>query len=233
MCGRFTLRDPGKAYAAFLRRQASGLPGPRFNIAPGQVIPVIKPGANDQREVEELFWGLIPSWSKPGQKPAPLVNARAETASDKPAFREAFRHRRCIVPADGFYEWGTIGNRKVPHFFRLHGDRPFALAALWEEWRPIPGETLKTFCLLTTTANALVAPIHDRMPVIFDARGAADWLESSPDASTEELHSLLQPYPPDEMEGLAVNPLVNHVAHEGHRCLEPWVDDQPEQLSLL
>lgn len=233
MCGRFTLRDPIQAYRAFLRRQAAQLPEPKFNVAPGQMIPVIRMGENGQREVEELLWGLIPSWAKPDKKPAPIVNARAETAPDKPAFREAFRRRRCLVPADGFYEWRTANSRKVPYFFRLRGDKPFAFAAIWEEWRPKPDESARTFCLLTTDANPLLARIHDRMPVILNEDGAALWLQSPPDEAVKELAPLLRPFPAEEMEGTPVDPWVNKVDHEGPRCIEPRGDDEPEQLSLL
>lgn len=233
MCGRFTLRDPAKAYAAFLRRQLASLPPPRFNIGPGQRLSVIKAGEGGAREAEELLWGFIPGWSKPEQKPAPIVNARAESVARKAAFRDAFRRRRCIVPADGFYEWRTVEGRKRPHFFRLRHDRPFALAALWEEWRPPGEQPLRTFCLVTTDANSLLGEIHDRMPVILDEAGAARWLEISPGEPAEDLSPLLRPFPSEEMEGAPVSPWMNKVDHEGPRCLEPPADEEPEQLPLL
>jgi putative SOS response-associated peptidase YedK len=232
MCGRFTLRDPAKAYQAFLRRQVTDLPEPRFNVAPGQKLPVIRPATGGGREIEELFWGFVPPWVDPGEKPSPIINARSETAPAKPAFREAFRRRRCIVPADGFYEWRREGGGKAPYFFRLHNDRPFALAALWEEWHPRAGETVQTFCLLTTGANALLAPIHDRMPVMLDEAGAARWLEISREERPADLAPLMQPFPDGAMESQAVNSWVNTAGHEGPRCLEP-PDQEPRQLSLL
>lgn len=228
MCGRFTLRDPVNAYAAFLRRQATGLPGPRFNIAPGQVLPVIRIGQTGKLQVENFFWGL-----RSAPRLGFIVNARAETASHKPVFRDSFRKRRCILPADGFYEWRTANSRKIPYFFRLRGDKPFAFAAIWNDRRPSEKESVATFCLLTTEANSLLARIHDRMPVILNEEGAARWLRAPAEKAATELPPLLRPFPAEEMESTPVDPWVNKVDHDDTRCLEPREDDAPEQLSLL
>lgn len=228
MCGRFTLRDPVKAYAAFLRREVSGLPGPRFNIAPGQMLPIIRRGQTGQLQVEDLFWGL-----RTTHRPGSIVNSRAETAPHKPAFRESFRRRRCILPADGFYEWRTANSRKIPYFFRLRADKPFAFAAIWNEGQPTRSAEVGTFCLLTTAANSLLAPIHDRMPVMLTEGGAARWLQTPAEKAATELKALLHPFPPGEMESNPVDPWVNKVGHEGPRCIEPREDDEPEQLALL
>jgi putative SOS response-associated peptidase YedK len=233
MCGRFTLRNPAQVYAAYLRRAGVGAGGPRFNVAPGQRVEVVRGEPGGDWETEELVWGFIPRWTRPEAKPIPLINARSESVADKPAFRDAFRYRRCLVPADGFYEWRRENSRKWPYFFRLRGDQPFALAALWEEWWSASGESVRSFCLLTTEANSVLAPIHDRMPVMLDPAGAVRWLETSPAEAGARLTPLLRPFPPDAMEVIAVSPWVNKADHEGPRCLEPREGGAAEQMSLL
>lgn len=234
MCGRFTLINAARAYEAYLRRKAGVLLEPRYNIAPGQKIGVVLRGEGGERVLEEFLWGFTPKWTPPGERGPSIVNARSETVATKPAFREAFRRRRCLVPADGFYEWRREPGRRQPYFFRLRGERPFAFAALWEEWRPDAGrEGIRTCCLLTTNANAMLEKIHHRMPVILDEEAARHWLDAPADAAPSELGEWLRPFPSEEMESRAANPWVNKAGHEGPRCLEPPPEEQTEQLPLL
>jgi putative SOS response-associated peptidase YedK len=217
---------------AALRREGASAPAERFNVAPGERLPVVFPAGKD-REVREATWGLIPTWTAPGEPVRPLVNARAETVDAKPAFRDAFRERRCIVPADGFYEWKTTGGQKRPFFFRLREDRPFGFAAIWNETRGPDGVKFRTFCLLTTEPNALMEPIHDRMPVMLNEDRMFLWLDVGPDEAGKILRPLLWPYPAAEMEMFPVNPWVNRAGNEGPRCLEPWTGEEREQMSLF
>lgn len=229
MCGRITLREPRRAIAAFLGREVPELPSPRFNIGPGQEELVIRASATEPggRELNRLFWGFVPSWSRE-EKPPPIINARAETIATKPSFREAFRHRRCLVPADGFYEWKRRDRKRLPFLFTLTGDAPFALAAIWETWTH--GDTRRDgFCLLTTGPNSLMEPVHDRMPILLDEEGARRWLEAEP---TADLTDLLRPFPAERMTARPVSSFVNKIGHEGPQCIEPFEDGE-EQLSLF
>lgn len=231
MCGRFTLRSLAESL-----RQVYGLAhlpdiGPRYNIAPSQPIPVVR-DARDGRRLEELRWGLVPHWADDPSIGNRMINARAETVADKPAYREAFRQRRCLVAADGFYEWERIGNgRKQPWFVRLKSDGPFAFAGLWERWRdPRQGGTLESSAFLTTEPNELVAPIHDRMPVILVGEAMEAWLD--PDTTETSLHELLEPLEPGAMEAHPVSVHVNDPAHDDARCLRP-VNRAPDNRKLF
>src|SRR5262249_41106222 len=174
--------------------------------------------AEGTRSLELLRWGLVPSWAQHPGKGEGLINARAETADKLPAFRHAFRQRRCLIPADGFFEWQRTAGRRQPYLFHLQGDRPFAFAGLWEVWRGavVAGESC---CLLTTAANAVVKPVHDRMPVLLNRDAFAAWLDAS--ASGKESKALLRPYAGDDLQAVAVSTWVNDAKHEGPRCLEP------------
>lgn len=223
MCGRFTLRAPASAVA----EQFGLLELPpftqRFNIAPTQPVPVVRltPGdAEPQRQLVWLRWGLIPSWADDPAIGNRLINARAETAADKPAFRAAMRRRRCLVVADGFYEWQKIGKRKQPYFMHLRDDRPFAFAGLWEAWEGADHSAIESCTLLTTDANAVVRPIHDRMPVILRPEDYDRWLDPAIERS-QELPPLLRPFPAELMEAYPVSPLVNSPARDDPRCVEP------------
>ena len=175
-----------------------------------------------QRQLAWLRWGLVPSWARDTAIGNRLINARAETAAEKPAFRAAFRSRRCLIVADGFYEWQRAGNRKQPYFFHLRDDRPFAFAGLWEVWETPDRSRVESCTLLTTVANGLVRPIHDRMPVILAAADYTPWL----DAGVEEpkrLASLLGPYPSEAMAADPVGPRVNSPGNDDPGCIEPAV----------
>ena len=187
---------------------------PRFNIAPTQQIPIIVDDGG--RKLTMARWGLIPGWSK---EESSLINARCETVASKPAFRSAFKYRRCLVPADGFYEWAKTGIGKVPHYFTLKDDGLFAFAGLWETWRNPSGVDVRSVSLITSPANATVAPVHDRMPVILLPDREAAWLEK--DTSPELLKSFLTPYPADQMKERAVSSRVNSARFDDPELIEP------------
>jgi putative SOS response-associated peptidase YedK len=230
MCGRYTLSQGEKIVEAIpnitiredLRRL---LDGGRFNIAPTQdVLVAVQAAAGPELQV--MQWGLVPAWAKDAE--SPLINARAETLAEKPTFRGALRARRCVVPADGFYEWRTNGDgSKTPLYIRLKSRRGFAFAGLWETWKDPTGETLRTCTIITTPANALVATIHNRMPAILTAEEVRQWLAGDTGAeSPEGLLALLGPFPAGEMEMHAVSRAVNFAGREGRELIEP-VEDVP------
>ena len=180
----------------------------RYNIAPSQLIPVIR-NSNGQREVADMRWGLIPHWSnKP--KPGGYVNARVETITEKPAFREPFRRRRCIVPMDGFFEWKHVGKKKHPYFFRKRGGGILPYAGVWDTWNG-PDGLVETVAVLTVPANSLVQPLHDRMPAILTEDRFEMWLNPK-ESRPEHLLPLLLPFPADQMESWAVSDRVNAVS---------------------
>ena len=228
MCGRFTLRTPAHRLA-----QAFGvdtLPNlrPRYNIAPTQDIVAVR-RTDDRRDLAMLRWGLIPGWAKDATIGSRLINARAETVAEKPSFRAAFRQRRCLIAADGFYEWQKAGDGpKQPYFIRLKSDEPFAFAGLWERWRDPAGETVESCTLITTEANETLAPIHPRMPVILPTDAYDGWLDHAVDGA-EALLDLLRPYPGGEMIAVPITRRVNNVRNDDAACIEPAaVDKRPE-----
>jgi putative SOS response-associated peptidase YedK len=225
MCGRFTLRAPASVIAEqFTVFDVAPLTA-RFNIAPTQPVPVIRmrTGAfagTGGRELVWLRWGLVPSWAKDPAIGNRLINARAESAAEKPAFRTAMRRRRCLVAADGFYEWQKTGRARQPYFIRFRDDRPFAFAGLWEAWEGADHSMLETCTLLTTEANDLLRPIHDRMPVILPPESCSHWLDPSVE-DPRQLARLLVPYATEPMEAYRVGTAVNSPSHETPRCIEP------------
>jgi putative SOS response-associated peptidase YedK len=222
MCGRFTLRTPAGVIAEQFGVLEMPLFTARFNIAPSQPVAVVRlrPEADGapRRELVMLRWGLVPHWAKDLTTGNRLINARAETLAEKPAFRSALRERRCLVVADGFYEWKREGRSRRPMFFRLRDDRPFAFAGLWERWAGGEQGPLETCTILTTEANDAVRPVHDRMPVILAPDNYASWLDSA--IKPESLSAFLRPYPAEEMESVPVGPYVNDARHEGAECVE-------------
>jgi len=218
MCGRFTLRAPASVIAEQFRLSAVPPFSARFNIAPTQ--PVLAVRAAPERELVALVWGLVPSWAKDAKGGARMINARAETLAQRPAFRAALRHRRCLIPADGFYEWPKAGRARQPFFYHMIDERPFAMAGLWESWEGAGGGPLETCTIVTTQANELVAAVHDRMPVILAAEDYDRWLDGAVE-SPEEVVPLLRPYPSQQMRARRVGPLVNRAAHDGPDCIEP------------
>jgi putative SOS response-associated peptidase YedK len=189
---------------------------PRYNIAPTQQVPVARQDANGRRTVSMLRWGFVPSWSKDG-KISP-INAMSETVADKPMFRSAFKKRRCLFVASGFYEWLKEGKKKLPLHFRLRSGGPLAFAGIWETWHDAEGEAVETCAILTTAANELVRPTHDRMPVILKPDYFRQWLDPA-EQDKNALAHLLQPYPADEMTAVPASEYVNNARHEGDACL--------------
>jgi putative SOS response-associated peptidase YedK len=215
VCARYTLKTHPRRLAELFGLPAEPLLDPRWNIAPSQTVPVVRDEASE-RVFGWMKWGLIPSWAKDPSIGYRLLNARCETVADKPSFRGAYRKRRCLLPADGFYEWQAVGRQKQPYHFRLRDGEPFALAGLWETWAKPEGGVLSTCTLLTTQANDLVRPVHDRMPVILALEDYRAWLELHP---VED--RLFSPFPADRMESLAVSTWVNRATNEGPQCLGP------------
>ncbi|ARA96929.1 MULTISPECIES: SOS response-associated peptidase [Geobacillus] len=218
MCGRFTLIADLTTLQALFRFRYQGSLAPRFNIAPSQEVLTVV-AEEGERVGKMMRWGLIPFWAKDARIGAKMINARAETVDEKASFRHAFKRRRCLILADGFYEWKKEGTKKVPYRFTLATDEPFAFAGLWERWDG-PSGPLETCTIITTKANKLVAAIHDRMPVILPFERHEDWLDPSFDDS-EYLKSFLQPYPSEQMRMYEVAPLVNSPKNDISACIEP------------
>jgi len=218
MCGRFTLSQPAEAIASTFQVTTVPELAPRYNIAPTQLVPTIL-SEGDCRQFQMLRWGLIPSWAKDASMGAKLINARAETVAEKPAFRSAFRRRRCLVVADGFYEWQPQKGKKQPFYFRLQDGQPFAFAGLWETWQAPEGEKIDSCTLLTTTANSLLRSVHDRMPVILKPEDYNQWLDPQIQ-EPEQLEPLLQPYSPEAMVAYPVSTKVNNPTNDSPECIE-------------
>lgn len=209
MCGRYWITSPADVLISRFRVSGEAIPlRPRWNAAPGQDLPVIRVGDGGERLLEPMRWGFVPGWAADPADAGRPINARAETAALKPTFRESFRRRRALVPVDGFYEWKRYGNVAVPYGFRMRSKKPFAIAALWDEWRPREGPPLRTFTLLTTDASPEVARVHDRMPAILEPDAEDLWL----DPRVEDAASLapaLRPLPEGVLESFDVSPRVN------------------------
>jgi putative SOS response-associated peptidase YedK len=191
----------------------------RFNVAPSQSVPAVRVEEDSRQHLVALKWGLVPSWSKDG-KLAP-INAMSETAATKPMFRSAMKRRRCLLPADGFYEWLRTGKAKQPFHFHVRDGKLFGLAGIWETWhKPSDGEVVETVAILTTEANELVRPAHNRMPVILQPQYYDEWLDPKLQ-DVAALQPMLRPYPAEEMEARPVSDYVNNARHEGPECLDP------------
>lgn len=230
MCTRYLLRRPAAELAAALGVADFPSPLPRYNAAPQQHLPVVRrrPGSG-RREAAALRWGFVPGWSPAPTTPTLLVNARAETVATKATFRDAFRHRRCLVPADGFYEWRRTAAGPMPWLFEHTAGELLLLAGLWERWAGPDAEPFESFAVLTTTPNAVVAPIHDRMPALIPAPALDEWLD--PLTPPERLAALLGPAPAGELHARPVHPRLNNTAHDDASCLAP-PPPAPAQLDL-
>ena len=220
MCGRFSLGATIRVGQLFDLPNWPETP-PRYNIAPSQEVPaVIQNREVGGREFRPFRWGLVPSWAKDPVIGNRMINARSETAATKPAFRKPFGERRCLILADGFYEWKRDGSRKQPYYIKLRDGEPFAFAGLWDHWAPADGQPLETCTILTTTPNALVQPIHDRMPVILPSSAYGAWLDPTV-SDVPTVQALLTPYPADEMIAYPVSTRVNNPAHDTPECVLP------------
>lgn len=220
MCGRFTLASSAeRLHRSFGLAAVPDSIEPRYNIAPGQSVLVIPNCA--ERLLLPARWGLVPHWADDPAIGHRMINARAETVATRPAFRDALVRRRCLIPADGFYEWkGEVKGRRAPFYIRRRDREPFAFAGLWELWRPAQGEPVASCTIVTTAANAAVAPTHDRMPVILPLEDYAEWLAPEPMAAAGA-RRLLGPCPPRWLEVYPVSTLVNSPARDEPACIEP------------
>lgn len=226
MCGRFALLTPGHdlltQFGVTETAVDASMIAPRYNIAPTQPVVVVRASTSsvtDQRELAFLLWGLIPSWAKDPKIGSRLINARSETVAEKPSFRAAFKRRRCLVLADGFYEWQKLKGKKQPTFIQMADKRPFALAGLWETWHSPDGGELDTCTILTTTPNELMAPIHNRMPVILEPEDYDTWLY--PGNQPKIALHLLRSFPSEKMAAYPVSTWVNSPAHDDAQCIVP------------
>jgi len=221
VCGRFTLRANLNRVLQEMGVEVGPEWIPRYNISPTQSVPVVRVSADGPRTCDLLRWGLVPSWAK-DPKAVPrggLINARCETVATQPAFRSAFKKRRCLVLADGYYEWKPAGKLKQPYLIRRADDEPFTFAGLWEYWKPDDGPAWQTFTLITTAANDLTRPIHDRMPVILAGRDRDTWL--TPDADPAQLKPLLRPFESESLVADPVSTAVNNPRNDVAECAKP------------
>jgi putative SOS response-associated peptidase YedK len=219
MCGRYRLsRRKEIIEEHFESAPWHGDWSPRYNIAPTQPVPVIRQNPKEPvRELSPMRWGLIPSWAKDPSSAAKMINARAETAAAKPAFRDALRFRRCLVPADGFYEWARAGKMKQPYCFEVREGELFAFAGLWDRWKDQSGNIVETCSILTTTPNAVTSGVHDRMPVVLDPDGYDLWLDPGM-TKVEAVSDLLTPCDARLMRCYPVSTRINHVANDDEEC---------------
>ncbi|MBM4424118.1 MAG: SOS response-associated peptidase [Chloroflexi bacterium] len=225
MCGRFTLTaDPDTLREVFaLDKSSAALAelSPRYNIAPSQPVAVVVAASDSARKLEFFQWRLIPSWAKDPKIGYKMINARAETLAEKPSFRTALKKRRCLILADGFYEWKREGKTKTPMRIQLKGGEPFAFAGLYEFWKPPESDALLKSCAIITTApNALMEKIHDRMPAILKPQAYDLWLTPG-ELPAEKTLPLLKPYAASHMKAAAVSILVNNPANDSPDCIRP------------
>jgi putative SOS response-associated peptidase YedK len=214
MCGRYVRKSPSTVYAELF--SVPTVPGtPSYNVAPTQSVAVVRQ-ADDHREAVLMRWGLIPSWAKDAKMAQ--INARGDTVATKPMSRSAFKKRRCLVLADGYYEWKTLGKQKQPYYFHRRDDKPFAFAGLWECWKG-PDGSVESCAIITTDANEMSKPIHNRMPVILPMAACDPWLDTDVEDAAP-LAELLKPYPAGEMECYAVNTMVGNPRNNSPACIE-------------
>jgi putative SOS response-associated peptidase YedK len=223
MCGRFQASSSPAELARWFKTTGP-IPNmrQRYNAAPTQDLPIVlRDAESGERRLEALRWGLVPFWAKDAKIAYSTINAMAETVATKPAFRDAFKSRRCLVPADGFYEWQKLDAKtKQPYRIVMAEGSPMAFAGLWERWKdPASGETVRSFTIITTAPNALCAPIHNRMPVILDPADFPTWLGEAPTAP-EQLKALLRPYPPERMEAHMIGLRIGNVKNDDAALIE-------------
>jgi putative SOS response-associated peptidase YedK len=218
MCGRYTLRTPVETLVE--RFEINEYPSPitpSYNIAPSQGVAAVI-AENGKRKLEMLHWGLIPSWAKDPEIGNKMINARAETVAEKPSYRKAFKERRCLILADGFYEWQKTDSGKQPFYIRMEDESPFAFAGLWESWQN--GREIRSCTIITTSPNEVAAQVHNRMPVILHPEDYEMWLDPDFD-EREPLTTLLRPFPAEAMEAYPVSRKVNRPANNDPEVIEP------------
>jgi putative SOS response-associated peptidase YedK len=222
MCGRYRLsRRKQLVEEYFDAAQWDDDWSPRYNIAPTQLVPVIRQHPKEPvRQLSLMKWGLIPHWSKDASGAAGMINARAETAATKPAFRDSLKSRRCVIPADGFYEWARTGKGKQPYCFEIDDGELFAFAGLWDGWKNAEGQWVRTCSILTTTRNAVTSAIHDRMPVILDRDAYDLWLDPGMQ-NVAAVSELLKPFDARMMRCYPVSTRINHVSNDDEECSRP------------
>ena len=239
MCGRFRIAKSKEILEETFGAETADDDqdwGPRYNVAPTQSVPVVRQDAvRPVRLLSQMRWGLIPSWAKDASGAFKMINARAETAAEMPAFREPLRLRRCLIPADGFYEWKREGKEKLPYCFTLADEAAFAFAGIWDEWKSplragVEGPVIATCSILTTTPNRLMQDVHDRMPVILERVAYDLWLDPGLQ-SVKELQSLLKPYPAEGMRRYRVSQRVNQVKNDDPECAAAIDAAQPTRQS--
>jgi putative SOS response-associated peptidase YedK len=228
MCGRYAVTTIPEAMRALFRYLNSPDFPPRYNVAPTQPVPIVRV-VEGQREFALVRWGLIPGWVKDPRTFSLLINARGESALDKPAFRNAMKRRRCLFPADGFYEWKPETGGKRPYLVRLKSGQPMAFAGLWESWMGPNGEEMETAAIVTTTASRVIGHIHDRMPAIVPPEAFDFWLDPNVDA--EMASSVIQPAPDSELEFFAVSAAVNRTSNDSAALLEPLREGEVDEVA--
>jgi putative SOS response-associated peptidase YedK len=234
MCGRYRLSRAKQIFEEHFD-SISGEEDwiPRYNIAPTQPVAIIRQHPKEpRRELSMVRWGLIPSWAKDASVSAQMINARSETAGTKPAFRDALVSRRCLVPADGFYEWVRTAKAKQPYCFEVNDGKLFAFAGIWERWKDPSGQWIKSCSILTTTPNAVTSAVHDRMPVILDRADYDVWLDPGM-KNIDALSEMLKPYDASAMRFYAVSNRVNHVANDDAECSTRIELEAPPQAQLF
>lgn len=221
VCGRFTRKENFKQLAESLGLAHLPPLEPRYNIAPSQSIACVRVNPTSlQKECVELKWGLVPSWARDPGIGNKMINARAETVAEKPSFRKPFTQQRCLILADGFYEWKREGKTKQPYYIHMKDNRPFVFAGLWDHWKPGDDPPLESCTMITTGPNQVMEPIHHRMPVILDPKDYFFWLDHAMQ-DPQPLGGLLKPYPAEEMEAFPIGSLVNNPRNESALCLQP------------
>lgn len=224
MCGRYVIISaPEVIRALFGCEETPDFP-PRYNVAPTEPVPIVRQ-ERERRRFALVRWGLIPSWVKDPRAFPLLINVRGESVLDKPAFRAAMRYRRCLFPADGFYEWRREGKRRVPFFVRPRSDGPIAFAGLWETWSGPNGEELESAAIVTTQANRMLAAIHERMPVVVPREAFDFWLDPAVDAKAAA--AVLAPAPDSLFEAYPISPAVNRAGHDGPHLIAPAASQPP------
>jgi putative SOS response-associated peptidase YedK len=234
MCGRYRLSRRKQ----IIQEHFDTLSGeedwrPRYNIAPTQPVPIIRQHPKEpRRDLSLVRWGLIPSWAKDASDAAGMINARSETAATKPAFRDALKSRRCIIPADGFYEWSRTGKTKQPYCFEVNHGELFAFAGLWERWKDPSGNWIKSCSILTTTPNAVTSTVHDRMPVILNPDGYELWLDLG-FTDVTAVAEMLKPYDARLMRCYSVSTRINQAVNDDAECAKPVEIQAPPQGLLF